>query len=81
MSLDHNNIRYTSSPWGFRETPFAEQCRWAAKLGMKGWCGQFYPSPGLFSIERVKAESPGIFRDMKENGRALPASKQTVIFR
>jgi sugar phosphate isomerase/epimerase len=34
------NIRFASSPWGFRETPLIEQCKWLDKMGFRHFCGQ-----------------------------------------
>ncbi len=34
--------RLTSSPWGFRFTPLADQCRCLRGLGMNYICGQFF---------------------------------------
>lgn len=42
-------IQWTSSPWGFRQTPLAEQCRWLKELGIKYICGQFFKDmAGMF---------------------------------
>jgi 3-oxoisoapionate decarboxylase len=35
-------IKFTSSPWGFRQTPLAEQCQWLKDHGIKYICGQFF---------------------------------------
>lgn len=39
------NIDFTSSTWGFRETPLEEQCRWLRDHGLQYICGQFHAGP------------------------------------
>lgn len=35
-------IKFTSSPWGFRQTPLSEHCQWLKDHGLKYICGQFF---------------------------------------
>ena len=44
-----NSMKFTSSPWGFRKTPFEEQLKWLSSNGINYYCGQFFAEePGLF---------------------------------
>ncbi|OHB57622.1 MAG: hypothetical protein A2Y12_17925 [Planctomycetes bacterium GWF2_42_9] len=36
-----NSFKFTSSPWGFRNTPLIEQCDWLRRFGIAYICGQF----------------------------------------
>lgn len=46
------DIRWTTSPWGFRQTPLDVQCRWLKKMGIGYICGQcFAEATGLFDPE------------------------------
>ncbi|MFI4911963.1 MAG: sugar phosphate isomerase/epimerase family protein [Sedimentisphaeraceae bacterium JB056] len=49
-----NNIIFTSSPWGFRETDFCLQCQWLKHNNIDFICGQLFDSPGLFSPKLSK---------------------------
>ncbi len=43
-------IKFTSSPWGFRETPLKEQCEWLKAHDIEYICGQFFDNmKGMFS--------------------------------
>jgi len=44
-----SEIKWTSSAWGFRQTPLAEQCKWLKGAGINYICGQCYAgAKGLF---------------------------------
>ena len=54
-------IRWTSSPWGFRRTPFEDHCRWLSEHGLRYVCEQF------------NAQEPGTFRPGISKEDALAA--------
>lgn len=73
------SIRIASSPWGWRRTPFARQCRWLAdhRLGLA--CGQFFageigtmplqPRPQELSAAAATARAHGLgFASINANG-------------
>ncbi len=43
-------IKFTSSPWGFRETPLEKQCEWLKSHEIEYICGQFFADmKGMFN--------------------------------
>jgi len=46
----------TSSPWGFRQTPLEEQCKWLQSNNFKYICGQFAQFPGMFDAAMTDAQ-------------------------
>jgi sugar phosphate isomerase/epimerase len=53
-----NEVIWTSSPWGFRQTPLAEQCRWLAEHEMQYICGQCFD--GMAGVFDPKIDEKGI---------------------
>ncbi len=61
------DIRFTSSPWGFRETPLKQQCEWLKSHGIEYICGQFFKDmKGMFE--------PDISDDEIEQAKQLVSS-------
>lgn len=64
-------LKWISSPWGFRKTPFDVQCDWMVKMGLKHICStcQCGPDmPGLLSPQITPAEAKVIREKLASQG-------------
>lgn len=57
-------IRWTSSPWGFRKSPFERYCKWMSDHGIGHVCGQFSNEVAdeLFQPGNAKENAPKILK-------------------
>ena len=67
--MDIDKVRFTSSPWGFRETPFVEQYKWLKNAGINHICTAFSAEyPGLFDLDMTDEQTAAILKQTQDFG-------------